>query len=112
MKILICILSLFFTQTLSAEIIAREGQGFLEKVDGQLILHVKGSSYEMGVQHGKLLGPIIQKNISTYLNKPRPEFNQRGEEFRAALPQILKHIPSRLMQEMQGLAEGSGISFE
>ena len=47
-----------------SEIIAREGKGYLEMVNGQLILHLKGSYYELGYQHGKLLQDMVRKNIS------------------------------------------------
>ncbi|HEY1066008.1 MAG TPA: hypothetical protein VGE52_07855, partial [Pirellulales bacterium] len=38
-----------------AETIARCGKGWLERVDGLLVLHVEGTPYEMGYQHGRLL---------------------------------------------------------
>ena len=47
-----------------AEVVAREGKGYLEKRDdGQLVLHLKGSPYEMGVQHGKLLRDQVRSNM-------------------------------------------------
>ncbi|MBM4023737.1 MAG: hypothetical protein FJ284_16135, partial [Planctomycetes bacterium] len=35
--------------------IARCGEGFLEDVDGHLVVHLAGTPYEMGFQHGRLL---------------------------------------------------------
>lgn len=37
-----------------AEIVQGEGNGFLEEIQGSKVLHLKGSPYEMGFQHGKL----------------------------------------------------------
>jgi len=38
----------------NSTIIETSGEGFLEERDGLKILHVKGSAYEMGYQHGVL----------------------------------------------------------
>lgn len=35
--------------------IARCGKGWLETIDGYPVVHVKGTPYEMGFQHGALL---------------------------------------------------------
>jgi len=48
-------------RTKTAQVVARHGEGFLE-VDhgGKKILHVKGTSYERGVQYGALVGDEIE----------------------------------------------------
>ncbi|HEV3006577.1 MAG TPA: hypothetical protein VGX78_19055, partial [Pirellulales bacterium] len=43
--------------------LARCGEGFLEEVDGYRVLHVKGSAYDMGYQHGALLKDHIRENM-------------------------------------------------
>ena len=45
-----------------AETLATCGAGWLERVDGQLVLHVKGTPYEMGYQHGALLKQHCTEN--------------------------------------------------
>ena len=51
-----CILS--FAATANCETIARCGEGWLEQIDGYPVLHLKGTPYEMGYQHGALLEGI------------------------------------------------------
>ncbi|MFM7412455.1 MAG: hypothetical protein ACKO6E_04525, partial [Planctomycetota bacterium] len=36
-------------------VVARCGEGFLETIGGHAVLHVAGTPYEMGFQHGRLL---------------------------------------------------------
>ncbi|MCP6769329.1 hypothetical protein NL529_31225, partial [Klebsiella pneumoniae] len=40
---------------LSAQTVARCGAGWLELIDGYPVLHLKGTPYEMGYQHGALM---------------------------------------------------------
>ena len=54
---LLVLLFLASAQAGAAErvLLGREGKGFLESIDGQLVLHTEGTPREMGFQHGKLL---------------------------------------------------------
>src|SRR6185436_231401 len=61
MLTLCCLATL--TAVARAETIARCGQGWLERVDGYLVLHLKGTPYEMGYQHGALLKDHIRENL-------------------------------------------------
>jgi isopenicillin-N N-acyltransferase-like protein len=104
---------LFSFSCLYAEILQQFEGGSLEKTEGQLVLHVKGTAYERGLQHGKLLKQLIQQNISTFLEGDRPqEQKDRALEFKRALPTLLKHIPQNILEEMKGVAEGSEIPYE
>src|SRR6187401_2728283 len=51
---------------LAAQTVARCGQGWLEMIDGYPVLHLKGTHYEMGYQHGALLKEHVQQNL-TYI---------------------------------------------
>src|SRR5438046_1714468 len=51
----VVLLWIAFPRCVSAETIARCGAGWLETIDGYLVLHVKGTPYEMGYQHGALV---------------------------------------------------------
>ncbi|QDU08852.1 C45 family autoproteolytic acyltransferase/hydolase [Gimesia aquarii] len=113
---------LFSSVTASAEskTIARCGEGWLEKVDGYLVLHLKGTHYEMGYQQGVLLKESIRKNMYTLLNdkgdttlvdlglvklKPRQAIE--------TIVQIQKpYTPQKYVEEMKGLAAGAEIAFE
>ena len=105
------------TSASSAKTIARCGQGWLETVDGYPVLHLKGTPYEMGFQHGALLRDHCQQNMKTILV-------DRAEELtlvdigplkvtpRTAIDMIIAfqkpHIAPRYFEEMDGLAAGSG----
>src|SRR5690554_2580136 len=51
----------------NATTIARCGRGWLEQINGYRVLHLKGSPYEMGYQHGALLRDSVRKNLDTLL---------------------------------------------
>lgn len=114
---LIC--SLLATQA-RAEIIAREGQGYLESIQGQLVLHLKGTHREMGYQHGVLLKKQVTSNMNNLIHikggqdlveigpiklKPRDAIR-----FIVGLQQ--DYVPAWYNEELAGLAEGSGLPPE
>lgn len=86
-----------------------EGAGFLEEKNGHYLLHVRGSPYEMGFQHGKLLKGSIERNVEQFIDTPPSENGGRASAFLNNLPQVKKHIPPSLLEEMEGIADGSGI---
>lgn len=96
-----------FTMALS-----RQGNGYLEQKEGHYVLHLKGSSYERGYQHGFLLRKLIHRNIATYINKTESPVPGRIEEFTKNVPTLLSFVPEHFKQEMQGIADGSGASIE
>lgn len=114
MKCFLFFSALFLTLSSAyAEIIDRQGKGFLETNQGALVLHLKGSPYERGQQHGKLLKEQIQQNISAFLEGPKSALHSdRATRFKQQLPELIAHTPKTLMEEMQGIADGSGCAFE
>lgn len=98
-----------------AETIARSGKGFLEEIDGYRVLHVKGTPYEMGYQHGVLLKEHIRENMH-YLFEVKAK-DAKLEFFGVKLnpKQLISmivetqrpHIPARFLEEMEGLAAGA-----
>ena len=70
---LILALLLSATHTAMGETLAREGAGWLEDIDGYLVLHLEGTHHEMGVQHGKLLREHIRQNVQFLVH-------EKGEE--------------------------------
>jgi isopenicillin-N N-acyltransferase like protein len=118
-----CFLALLLLSAAPAAIgktLARHGAGWLEEIDGYLVLHLEGTHHEMGVQHGKLLGVHIRQNVQ-YL------VHDLGEEAVAevgplsvtpnqVIPQIVniqrRHMPAKYWEELQGLAEGSELPVE
>lgn len=100
-----------------SEIIAREGKGYLEKIDRQLVLHLKGSPYELGYQHGKLLADLVKSNLTNIIDNQSEQGKSKEylmyKMLRGGMHNQLKpHIPERFLEEMKGLAEGAGLSFD
>ncbi len=82
------------------------------------IVIVSGTPYEMGLQQGKLLKNEIKKNLNNFLTYTQTEVSGKfsEEQFYQALDDAWKvnssHIDQRVIEEMKGLAEGSGVSLQ
>lgn len=106
--------------TLAGDVIARCGEGYLERVDGHLVVHLKGTPYEMGYQHGALLKEqcrslvhhlfvvkgkeasvdfmgmkLTPKEVVTAINKYQKDF-----------------ILPRYHDEIRGMADATGLTVE
>ena len=106
------LLTLLFISHTHAIITDREGCGFIEIKDTNYILHLKGSPYERGYQHGRLLKTMIQRNISTFLDNKQIAVDGRTQKFIENLPSLMKFIPSHFLEEMKGVSDGSGIAMD
>jgi hypothetical protein len=81
--------------------------GWLEEINGVKILHVSGSNYEMGFQHGSLLADEVGQDVRGFLN-----YSTVSYEYLLDMWDIMKnYVPNEYIEEMQGLADGAGISF-
>lgn len=102
-----------------AQTIARCGAGWLEKVDGYLVLHVKGTPYEMGYQQGVLLKEDVRKNMYNLLNDKGDttlvELGPIKLKPRQAIETIIQiqkpYTPQKYVDEMRGLAAGAEIAY-
>ncbi len=100
-----------------AETVARCGQGWLERVDGYLVLHVKGTPYQMGFQHGTLLKDHARANLQYLLEvKGDTDLVEVGPlrlKPRQAIETILKvqkpFVPAKYFEELRGLADGASL---
>jgi hypothetical protein len=85
--------------------------GWLEERDGVKFLHVSGTNYEMGYQHGYLLKDEIEENYRAVFSN-----DHNSEIYNFVLDawnRIIKHhTPQEYIDEMQGLADGSGRPIE
>lgn len=85
--------------------------GWIEEKDGIKILHLNGSSYEMGYQHGFLLKDMIKQNMKMIGDW----FEKKGYPYVKFLDiwDVMKDfLPQEYKDEMQGMADGLGASFE
>jgi len=86
----------------------------LYAVDSQQVLHLEGSAYDIGYQHGSLLKDQIARNVDRFIDKNLPPNPTPAviAQFLSVLPQVIPHIPAELIEEMHGLADGSGLPYE
>lgn len=87
---------------------ATEGKGALYMQNGTRVLVVKGTPYEMGYQHGVLLKDSVKALTEMVLRESEKEMPGLLEQ----IWEVQKdRIPERYLKEMEGLAEGSGLSI-
>jgi len=103
-----------------AEVVARCGHGYLEKIDGYDVLHIKGTPYEMGFQQGKLLSDDIKASFNYLFEVKTKEEKVKylGVEVpvKQAIEMIFEfqrqYIPERYIEEMQGMADALEIDAQ
>ena len=100
----------------------------LQTVDGIRVVHLKGSPYAMGYQHGALLKTEVQRGITAFdvlLNEAAGSFKfvVAGKQFalpREGLEIILDVLyrrcsawfPERYAREIEGLADGAEVPLQ
>ena len=97
--------------------IARCGQGWLEEINGYPVLHLKGTPYEMGWQHGTLLRERVRANAHHLLKKKGDVALAAAGPVKLKPTHVLRlilaiqqpHVPQRYFDEMQGLADAAGM---
>ncbi len=103
-----------------SQTIARCGKGWLETINGYKVLHLKGSPYEMGYQHGALLKNSIKENLE-YMIKVRGDqalVKWQGVEVKPAslirmIISIQKpFVPEKYFEELEGLSDASGLDLD
>lgn len=85
--------------------------GWIEKINGVNILHISGSNYDMGYQIGTLLVDkieIVQRIILNMVGK----YGYTSSDLSSIYSKMENYIPEIYKQEMQGMADGSGISYD
>ena len=86
------------------------GNGWLEEQDGITILHVSGTNYEMGYQHGFLLREEIHENIRAFLSFAQTSISY--EELLMMWEDAEPYVPFEYLDEIQGIADGANISVD
>lgn len=83
----------------------------IEEKDGLTILHLHGSYYEMGSQHGRLLKKEILENIQTF-SYFYEEFGCTYEKIRDVWDTQAQYLPDAYKQEIKGMADAMNVSVE
>ena len=78
------------------------------------VISVSGTPYEQGVQEGKELREIIEKNVALVRERMERDSlnNDRYRKFVERNLGFMERCHQDLYQEMKGISDGSGISFE
>jgi len=85
--------------------------GWVEEIDGVTILHLSGTNYEMGYQYGYYLKDEIVENIrcaNDFCDNHGWPLEKRIDIWNIQE----KYLPQVYIDEMIGMADGSGISFD
>jgi isopenicillin-N N-acyltransferase-like protein len=121
---MLCLIALTIATSAHADTktVARCGKGFLEEVDGYRVLHLKGTPYEMGFQQGALLKDDIKELVHLLFDVKAKElkFELFGLKVQPDARKIIaaiaqsqkKFVPQRFFEELQGVADGAGMSVE
>lgn len=88
--------------------IDKSGKGLLLKINGNLVLYIKGTPYEMGYQRGILL----KDNIQGFIEKFFKNMNYSQEDILKFYQSAKFSLHQDIIQELKGIADGSGVSFE
>ena len=83
------------------------------------MIEVSGSHYEMGLQYGVLLRPELVSALDSYQRVVRWLAGQQETPYADILDMLMSssarlasRLPGRFLQELQGMADGSGTPFD
>ncbi|MCX7597850.1 MAG: C45 family peptidase, partial [Armatimonadetes bacterium] len=83
------------------------------KADNLAVVVARGSPREMGRQYGAALRDPIRKGIQLYLiGKVVRDWNYPLDYQRRCASAMRHHIPAEYIEELEGVAEGSGVDFD
>lgn len=92
---------------------------YIEQINGTTVLHLKGSGYEMGFQHGALAQNEVRSAMARFdqlLDRAREEVSMPRFATEMVLDAVYrwceKDIPERYKREMEGLADGAGVPLK
>jgi isopenicillin-N N-acyltransferase-like protein len=114
---LVCLTLGLIAFSAHGETLGRYGAGWLESIEGYLVLHLAGTPYEMGLQHGKLLSSHIRENIKFILeekgDRTLADIGPLRITPRSVLPAIVEiqrpYVSRAYWDELRGLAEGAEV---
>ena len=89
----------------------KHGKGWSEEQNGFLILHLKGSHYDMGYQQGML----IKDSMGNIIDEASSMLGLDDEtlpKIQEATKRMDKFIPGEYREQMRGLADALGMSYD
>ena len=119
--IILLIIIILFSNTISTkELIKNEienkydkilSKASIEIIDNVTILHLNGSYYEMGYQHGNLLKEQVKQNYRAIMHFAEQK-NVSIDELVDIWNIMKNYIPQEYLDETQGLADGSDLPID
>ncbi|RHX85888.1 C45 family peptidase [Leptospira stimsonii] len=106
----------------NCKLVAQYGKGTLYSFGQLSILSVQGNSYEMGLQHGRLLRESVRKGVVRYFGNlsetdTRLRSLPRWKRILVSIylklfvySKIYRDVPKSYFDELKGIADGSGMS--
>ncbi len=98
------------------------GNAWMENRGGMSLLHLEGTPYETGYQHGRLLRDEVMEGAPKFYAdvifggrekpfSPKIWFLRKYLEYKVYVP-LEKSQPRNILEELKGIADGSGVPFE
>jgi hypothetical protein len=76
------------------------------------VVVVSGTPYEMGYSYGSLMRAEVKACMEKYLAKAQQEDPERFQTLDAAWATVEPYVKARYIEEMRGLADGAGVSYD
>lgn len=89
----------------------RRGKGSLALRDEWITLHLAGTPYEMGYQHGAMLGPQIRWLLAQVVYPSLLDAGIDGREYPRIARTFFTVAPADIRTELQGVADGAGVTL-
>lgn len=103
----------FVAPTAPRTLIAEHGPAYLEQIGETRVLHLKGSYYEMGFQHGTLVkDDIVAAATLISTIGPLAWKGDYAASIREAWERTSPFIPDKYKEEMQGMADATGLDID
>jgi len=94
-------------------LLKQHGPAYLEQIGETRVLHLKGSYYDMGYQHGALLKEEIRLGATLIRTVGRVAWKKDFvKSSREAWERSSAHIPQKYKEELEGMAEALGMPVE
>ncbi len=104
--------------------VSANGESRIERRDGFNVLHIQGSPYEMGLQHGRLLRDEIHDGALPYFGSVveyDPSLRRKNALYKYLITtaldltvyrRLIKSLPRHYREELHGIADGAGLPRE
>jgi len=83
-----------------------------EGEDAVPVVEVWGTAYEMGYAHGRLLAEAVREMCSSTAPAMMQKMNKTPQQVDEVYQRQERFIPQPFLDEMQGLADGAGVTLE